>query len=96
MEYTIAQVEAIKQDGKDVGDRCSKLFEDWLKTPHGCTPKTWGTLIKRIKDVDELYAAADQIQKEILGGKLYNQVLRIIKIMVKSDIKTGRIYVLGN
>ena len=25
-----------------------------------------------------------------------NQVLRIIQIAVKSDVKTGRIYVLGN
>ena len=69
MDYEIAQVEALKRDGKDVGNQCGKLFEDWLKTSNGCTPKTWGTLIKRIRDVDELYAAAERIQKKILGGK---------------------------
>ena len=64
MGYEISQVGAIDRNGRDVGDRCSKLFEDWLETPHGCTPKTWGTLIREIKDVDELYAASKRITKE--------------------------------
>ena len=69
MDYEIAQVDAIKENGKDVGERCSKLFKDWLETPHGCSPKTWGKLIERIRDVDELYAAADRIQERLLEPK---------------------------
>ena len=69
MGYEIAQVGAIDRDGRNVGERCTKLFEDWLESPHGCTPKTWGTLIVRIRDVDELYAAANRIQKNLLGTK---------------------------
>ena len=64
LKYKIAQVDAIDRNGRDVGDRCTKLFEDWLETRHGCTPKTWGTLIRKIEDVAELYAASKRITKE--------------------------------
>ena len=64
MEYKIAEVKAINTNGRDVGERCTKLFEDWLTTPHGCTPKTWGTLIARIRNVDDLFAAAERITKK--------------------------------
>ena len=70
MEYEIPQVEAIKRDGKDVSEQCAtKLFQDWLETSHGCTPKTWRKLLERIKDVDELYAAADRIKEKLLEAK---------------------------
>ena len=67
MEYEIAEVNAIKVNGRDVRERCSELFKDWLETPHGCTPKTWGKLLERIRDVDKLYEAANRIQKKLLG-----------------------------
>ena len=41
MDYEIAQVNAIEKNGKNVGERCSEVFKDWLETPHGCSPKTW-------------------------------------------------------
>ena len=63
MGYKIPQVNEIDRNGRDVGDRCSKLFQNWLETRHGCTPKTWGTLIKKIEDVNDLYAASERITK---------------------------------
>ena len=69
MGYEIAAVKGIDSDGRNVGDRCIGLFEDWLEFPRSCTPKTWKTLIERIRNVDELYAAADRIQKKLLGDK---------------------------
>ena len=69
MGYEIADVKGIDRDGRNVGDRCTRLFEDWLESPRGCTPKTWKKLIERIRDVDELYAAAERIQKSLLGDK---------------------------
>jgi len=69
MGYEITDVDAIDRDGSNVGDRCTELFKDWLESPRGCTPKTWKKLIERIKNVDKLYAAADRIQKKLLGDK---------------------------
>ena len=62
MDYETAQINAMKRDGKDVSEQCTKLFEDWLTTNHGCTPKTWQKLLERIEDVDELYAGAERIK----------------------------------
>ena len=67
--YEIAQVEAIERDGNDVNEKCTKLLQDWLETNHGCTPKTWEKLFERIKDVNELYAAVERIQENLLGAK---------------------------
>ena len=64
MEYETSEVKAIR-DGKDLDDQCTKLFEDWLDTNHGCTPKNWKTLLERIKEVPQLYAAEGRIKKKL-------------------------------
>ena len=64
MDYEIAQVEAIKRDGRDMSERCTKLLQDWLETSHGGTPKTWEKLLEKIKDVDELNTAAERIKEK--------------------------------
>ena len=69
LDYKSAQIKAIERDGKDVSERCTKLLQDWLDTNHGCTPKTWEKLLERIKDVDELYAAAERIKEGLFGAK---------------------------
>ena len=65
MQYKIATVKAIKKDCSDCQPCCRKLFEDWLSTDNGATPKTWSTLLQRIKDVDSLAATVDKIKKEL-------------------------------
>lgn len=65
LKYDIPTVKAIERDSRDSGHCCEKLFEDWLSTPHGATPKTWHTLLQKIKEVDSLFAAADDIQREL-------------------------------
>ena len=69
LEYQTPQIKAIERDGKDVNERCTKLLQDWLETNHGCTPKTWEKLLEKIKDVDELYSAAEHIQENLLEAK---------------------------
>ena len=69
MDYKTAEINAMESDGKDVSERCTKLFEDWLDTNHGCTPKTWEKLLERIKEVPKLDAAAERIKENLLGGK---------------------------
>ena len=65
LEYDIPTVKAIQKDSHDTGDCCENLFEDWLSTDHGAAPKTWCTLIKRIEQVESLFAAAAEIKKEL-------------------------------
>ena len=69
MGFGIEDVRGLERDFKDSSERCCKLFEDWLSGSRGCTPKTWGKLLERIRQVDELHAAAGDIKKQLLGSK---------------------------
>ena len=66
MDYQGAEINAIRRDGQNVDDQCVKLFQDWLDTDHGCTPKTWQTLIERIEE-DGLHAAVKRIKEKLLN-----------------------------
>ena len=65
LEYDVAAVKAFKKDGHDGKKCCRKLFEDWLDSSHGTTPKTWSKLLERIKEVDSLHTASENIVKEL-------------------------------
>ena len=65
MNFDISIVKAIKKDFQTVEKRCTFLFEDWLSTSRGVTPKTWNKLLERIKDVDSLEQAAEAIEQEL-------------------------------
>ena len=41
MGFGIDDVEGVEADSRDSGDRCCKLFENWLSGPGGHTPKSW-------------------------------------------------------
>ena len=58
MRYDITIVKTIKEDCQNSEKCCKKLFEDWLTTSHGATPKTRFELLNRIKEVDSLKATA--------------------------------------
>ena len=65
LEYDIPTVKAIERDCSDSEQCCEKLFEDWLSTDHGAAPKTWCTLLQKIKEVESLFAAADDIKRQL-------------------------------
>ena len=68
MKYDIGEVNAFDKDGRDLEERCEKLFTNWITTGHGPTPKTYETLLKYIKKIDELTAAREEIEKELIKG----------------------------
>ena len=68
MGYNIAEVTAISKDSRDLGECCQKLFINWLETGHGTKPKTYQTLLNHIKEIDELVAASEQIERELIKG----------------------------
>ena len=65
MGYGILAVNAFERDSRDSEQSCLNLFEDWLSTQNGVTPKTWRKLLDRIKAVDGLQTAAEDIEKII-------------------------------
>lgn len=65
MDYKYPDIQKFEKDANDPENSCLKLFEDWLHTDRGATPKTWDTLIQRIKAVNGLQQAAEKIEKEV-------------------------------
>ena len=66
LHYHIPTVYAIKLKHDDNPKKCCReLFVDWLTTNNGAAPKTWSTLLDKLKDVDELAAATEVIMKEL-------------------------------
>ena len=68
MKYDNGEVDAFDKEGRDFEERCYKMFNNWLTTGHGPTPKTYETLLKYIKKVDDLTAACEEIEKELIKG----------------------------
>ena len=62
MQYKINDVKVMQRDSLDC---CKKLFDNWLTTSKGVTPKVWHTLCKCIKDVKGLLGAAEKIDPEL-------------------------------
>ena len=65
MQYDAEDIEGIEKDSSDSAESCERLFRNWLASSKGITPKTWGTLLKCIKDVDELAVTAENIDREL-------------------------------
>ena len=70
MRYEPLEVYAFAKESRDdLKECCIKLFTNWLTTSHPPTPKTWRTLLEHLKCVDELTAATEQIEKELISSK---------------------------
>ena len=69
MRYEPGEVKAIRKDSQDLKECCKKLFLDWLTTNHGPIPKTYQTLLNNIKQINDLGAASDKIEKDLIKGK---------------------------
>ena len=66
LRYKIPTVNAIKAKYNDNPKKCCKeLFTDWLSTDHGAGPKTWSTLLDKLKDVEDLAAARNKVMDEL-------------------------------
>ena len=69
LEYDISTIDRIQAKHQNDCDEClDRLFRDWLSTNHGVGPKTWTTLLERLKEIETLSVATSDIEKEL--GKL--------------------------
>ena len=62
MKYSYRTVEAIERESYNLEECCQNLFAKWLDTSHH---PTWKALLDYIKDVDDLVAAAEEIENEL-------------------------------
>ena len=66
LRFDIPTVDGIqKKHQNDVKKCCQELFKIWLTTAHGVKPKTWSTLITRLKKVEELMSATEVIENNL-------------------------------
>ena len=70
MKYELQDVEVFKKESRDLKECCKKLFTNWLTTKHGPTPKTYQTLLKYIKKVENLAAVSETIEKKLTQGRV--------------------------
>ena len=73
MRYNPREVEAFRKDSQDLKECCMKLFTNWLETAHGPTPKTYQTLLNHIKEIEDLSAASEEIERKLVKGKTSKQ-----------------------
>ena len=60
-------VDKIRQKHKDDPRKCCReLFIDWLSTNNGARPKIWSILLHKLKKVEELTAAREEIMEELI------------------------------
>ena len=66
LDYEIVTVNSIKAKHNNNPKKCCKdLFIDWLSTDHGASPKTWSTLLEKLKEIDDLASATNEIMNEL-------------------------------
>ena len=63
MRYDVYEVSAFEKEGNNLNECCNNLFTNWLTTDRGSKPKTYQTLLKCIKEIDDLTAASEQIER---------------------------------
>jgi len=67
LDYDLNTIDIIEDQCRGDCEKCSdKLFRNWLSTDHGVGPKTWNTLLMRLRRVPALATATSEI-KQALG-----------------------------
>lgn len=67
LKYEIPTVRQIKSKHNENPTKCCKeLFEDWLVTGNGVTPKTWETLIDKLKKITDLHSVTEDIKEKLI------------------------------
>jgi len=65
LRFKISTVDAIREKySNDPKTCCRDIFVFWLSTEQGVSPKTWSTLLEKLKKV-ELTLAAEEIIEEL-------------------------------
>ena len=72
LQYNPSMVERLdKQYTSDGKMCCTRLFDDWLNTENGVSPKTWQTLLTQLNEVEGLADKVKEIIKRLAIGGTY-------------------------
>lgn len=65
--YKISNVKFIRNKHKEDPKKCCReVFEDWLTTSNGVKPKTWHTLLVRLKEIESLGSVTEEITEKLM------------------------------
>ena len=66
LDFEISSVELIKEKCFNNPEKCCKeVFIRWLNSKEGISPKTWEVLLNVLKEITDLTAVTEQIEKEL-------------------------------
>lgn len=66
LKFNLQRVEIIKHKCFNDPEACCKeTFVRWLTSKDGIHPKTWGVLLKALKEIKELIAVTEEIEMEL-------------------------------
>ena len=66
LDYEIVTINSIKMKHNNNPKRCCRdLFIDWLLTDRSASPKKWLTLLEKLKEIDDLSLATNDITNKI-------------------------------
>ena len=66
LDFSISTVQIIsKKFLNEPVSCCKELFEQWLNSSEGTQPKIWSTLLMSLKQMSDLQAATEEIEKEL-------------------------------
>jgi len=65
LHFGIPYVEGVKVKFSDPKKCCQELLKDWLSTSNGVGPKTYSTLLDKLKEVEELIAVTNDIMQKL-------------------------------
>lgn len=68
LHYDVPKVKSIEEKHQNYPKKCCcELFEDWLCTCKEDDSKTWETLLKQLKEVEELTASVEEIFQKLIS-----------------------------
>ena len=66
LEYEVEYKRIIERKCQNDPVRCCvELLEDWLTSDRGVSPKSWSTLIKALRGIQNLTATTEKIIKDL-------------------------------
>ena len=66
LDIEIPRVDIIREKCSNNPEKCCKeVFIHWLTSKEGIRPKTWKVLLQTLKEITELTAVTEQIEKEL-------------------------------
>ena len=69
LEFEIETVKFIEVKYSNNPEKsCKEVFIHWLTSNEGISPKNWEVLLKTLKEITELMAISEQIEKELEQG----------------------------